>query len=293
VRGSSAGSAHRLGDIAAAGEPYVAALKGVLDESAQCQHPARTTRKERVDTEIEQAAIVPHAIQLRAPHLGHLHWGFDHRTDVGIGQVGVLLPVVQGPVHRQLHDRPGIGGEPVWPVVTHEGGVVAQAVFGDEPRSLPTGTPQRGTVTGDIDALSREHGQRPFEVGAFLGGGHGHRRAVTVRVVGDLVSAFDDGRRQPGPVFGNPPWHEKGGGHGQVVEQVEDARHADVRPLGLVRHRHHVCAVAVPLGEDRCLRIDVEGQGGHRTRAAVPRRRHRAARQARALAIVAIGESMP
>ena len=51
---------------------------------------------------------------------------------------------------------------------------------------------------------------------------------------------------------------------GEVVEQVEDARDADERPVRLMRHDRRRCGVAAALREDRRLGVDVERQAGER-----------------------------
>ena len=167
--------AHGIGDVTASGEPHVAALQCVLDESPQRHDPAGPTRKERVHTEIEQAPVAAHTVQLGAPHLGHLDRRLDHRADVRLWQICVLLPVVERPMHGQLHDRRCVGSDFVRPVIAHQRRVVVQPILGDQARRLPTGTPQRGAMTTDLDALRRENVHGTLEISPLLRGGHRHR----------------------------------------------------------------------------------------------------------------------
>ena len=145
----------------------------------------------------------------------------------------------------------------------------------DEAWRLPTCAPQRGAVSTHLDTLRRENVQRALEVGPLLRGGHRYRRTVAVRMVRHLVAAVDDRARQPGAMFGNPARDEERGRDAQVVEHVEDPRHAHVGPVGLVRHGHQVVGIATARRQNRRLGVDVERQGRHGGRTAVPRCRHR------------------
>ena len=101
--------------------------------SRSASSPARPPGQERMHAQVEQALVVPHAVQLRPPQLQHLPRRLDHRPDIGFRQERVLLPVVQRPVHRQLHDV-ARRGEQVGPVVTHQRRVVEQTVLCDQRR---------------------------------------------------------------------------------------------------------------------------------------------------------------
>jgi hypothetical protein len=89
-----------LGHVAASREPHVTALLGVLDEQPQRLDASGTAGEERVAAQVEQAAVPAHAVQLPPPHLQHLGRCLDDGADVGLGEEGVLLPVVQARVHR-------------------------------------------------------------------------------------------------------------------------------------------------------------------------------------------------
>jgi hypothetical protein len=53
-----------------------------------------------VEAEVEQAPVLPHRVELAAPEVEDLRRRLDDGADVRLGQEGVLLPVVEGPVHR-------------------------------------------------------------------------------------------------------------------------------------------------------------------------------------------------
>ena len=66
------------------------------------------------------------------------------------------------------------------------------------------------------------------------------------------------------------PGTKKVAGSENSREQVEDARPADERPVRLVAHQAGVVGVARALGEDRRLRVDVEGEAGEDAQGAPP-----------------------
>src|SRR4051812_9214897 len=86
-------------------------------------------------------------------------------------------------------------------------------------------------------------------------------------MVADLMSAREDpldGRRI---AIRGPAGDEERRPQVVFAQQVEDARHADERAIGLVGHHTCIARVQAALREDRRLGVDVERQAGvdHRT----------------------------
>jgi hypothetical protein len=207
--------------------------------------------------------VAAHRVQLVRPEVEHLAGRLDDRADGRVGQEGVLLPVVETPVRRQLGDRACLRLEEVGPVVVHQGRVVGETVLGDEPRRPPGRLPHGGAVTARPNADTLERGERPLEVLALLVLGEVDRAHVVVRVVADLMAGGRDPLDRLGVAVDGEPGDEEGRGEGVLLEEAKQARHADQRAVRLVRHRHRVLRMTETVSEDGRLRVDVERQHEH------------------------------
>ena len=114
-----------------------------------------------------------------------------------------------------------------------------------------------------------------FDVLPLFGLGHAQRAAVRVAVMADLVAGGEDPLDGLRITLGRPAGDEERRGHAQLLEQPENPRHADERPVPLMAHRARVLGVLTSLGEDRRLGVHVEGEDGERrTRPEPGHRRH-------------------
>ena len=86
------GTARRL---AAADELDVVGGDRVLDQPPQHLDPVRAAGQERVAGEHEQAAVAAHRVELARPQVQHLLGRLDRRAERRIGEIRVLLPVVE------------------------------------------------------------------------------------------------------------------------------------------------------------------------------------------------------
>src|SRR5919204_450471 len=112
-----------------------------------------------------------HAVELLAPELDGARRRLDRPAPTArLGEVHVLVPVVEAPVRRQLRERPVRGLEHVRPVVVHEGRVVPKAVLGEEVEGALARLPARRAVALGADADPLQRLEPALEVGA-LGAG--------------------------------------------------------------------------------------------------------------------------
>jgi hypothetical protein len=117
-----------------------------------------------------------------------------------------------------------------------------------------------GAEALDLRAEPAQRGEGALEVRALLLGRLRERRVVRVRVVPDLVARLEDRLDRPRVALRRPAGDEERRRQPVLAQQLEDPRHADERPVGLVRHDAEVVRVEAALREDRRLRVDVEGQ---------------------------------
>ena len=137
--------------------------------------------------------MTAHAVQLLLPQPDRPRRRV-HRARAGprIGEVHVLVPVVEAPVGGQLHQRPRRRLEHVWLVVVHERRVVVEAVLGEEVERARARLPARRAVALRPEAEAVERRQAGFEIAALLRFVHAQRAQVAVAVVADLVPGSQD-----------------------------------------------------------------------------------------------------
>ena len=102
--------------------------------------------------------------------------------------------------------------------------------------------------------------ERPLDVALLLVVGHPVVGDVRVAVVPELVAGGDDGLDHRRVEVGGEAGHEERRAQTRPLEHPHDARHADLRPIGLVAHRREPADVLRVDGEDGRLRVDVERQ---------------------------------
>ena len=125
--------------------------------------------------------------------------------------------------------------------------------------------------------------KNPQKVNGILGRGTELAdQYLQIRLGGDMAlmqalskRVLDAEAKRPGAVLDHDFLREQTAVRSQqTIAQVfarsnfEDARHGDIWAEGLVGHRREVAGITPTLGEDRGLRVDVEGQGGHCGRSA-------------------------
>src|SRR5215217_7873377 len=146
----------------------------------------------------KEASVAPHGVELTLPHREYLPRVFYDASYVRFGQIGVLLPIVETPVRRQLDDLALPGFEHVRAVVVHKSRVVEQAILGYQSWGSPACVPERRAVTERLHPLMVEDRERPLEVGPLLGLRQPGRLAVAVGMVTHVVPGLDDPLYQTG-----------------------------------------------------------------------------------------------
>ena len=94
-------------------------------------------------------------------------------------------------------------------------------------------------------------------------------------MVRDLVAGLEDPLDDTRMPVGGQPRDEERRGRGVLGQQLQQTRHPDLRPVGLMAHQHRVVRVPRVLGEHDALRVHVERQHGQRRTPAPPRSHQR------------------
>ena len=111
--------------------------------------------------------------------------------------------------------------------------------------------PARRAIAVGLHSDAFERGERAVQVGALRRFVHPQRAVMAVAVVGDLVTGGGDALDGVGVVVGRVAGDEEGGGQRVLLEQAEDPRDGDLRPVRLVAHQRRVVRVAAPFDQDR------------------------------------------
>ena len=252
------------GDLLQRGGPHVRAGDHVGHQLVQLLRPRRPAGQERVVGEHPAATHRPQPLELALPELAGLARGLDQPGAGDVRQVAVLLPVIEGPLDRDLDDRrpgPGRHRQLVRRVRVHQARVVEEAPLGQQGGAAPRQVPHRRAVADRTDAGDLLQGREAaVEVVGLLLRADTGRLLVQVAVVGDLVpgrdDVTDDGRVTVGGVAGD----EEGGPDPVPLEQAEQPWHPDQRAVGLVADHAHPVGVLRAAPQHRRLAVDVEGE---------------------------------
>ena len=250
----------------------------MLHQPAQLGCAGGPPGQERVVGQDPAAALGAQGVELALPQLTRLGRRLDQAAAADVGQVAVLLPVVERPLDRHLDEaRAALDRQLVGGVGVHEAGVVEEAAFGEQRRRPPRQVPHgRAVALRPHPGDPVERLQAAVQRRDLLGEGQGRRLLVQVAVVADLVAGVDDRPHGVGVALGAEPRHEEGRRDPVPLEQPQQAGHADERTVRLVAHHAHPVGVPGGAPQHRRLGVEVEGEGGGRRAALRPGRRRRA-----------------
>src|SRR6266550_2047946 len=217
--------------------------------------------------EDEETAFVGQRFELGGPALEHFGWTCDDPGAGDVRQVVVSLPVIQRPVGGQLDDRRGtrVGthGESIRVIRVHQTAVVAEAMTGEELRQPVRGLPHRCAIAGGTHSEHLIERLEPAQKARLLGRAIGSPRTlVEVAVVADLVTGVANRACRLRPAFGAVAGDEERRPNALPVEESEEPRDGNTRPVRLMAHDVEPLGSLRTIEKDRALGIEIEGEAG-------------------------------
>src|SRR5205085_4589079 len=133
----------------------------LLDHALERHQPMRARDDLRVHGDRERALFLDRAVQLVAP-------GAQDEPRIAEAAASILgpaepRPVVQGPVHGQLYERPSSRVELVWPVVIHQARVPRELELGQQAERLRRQLPGWRAIATGPDADAGERLEAPLD----------------------------------------------------------------------------------------------------------------------------------
>src|SRR4051794_10591278 len=257
------------GHIADRGDPDTTQGVHPVEEPVQHLRPGGAPGHERVAAQRESGAQSVHRLEFERPHLEHLGRALDHARTDEVGQERVLLPVVQPPPHRDLHQRRlrrGVrNGEHVRVVGVHEAGVVQEAPVCQELRGVPVHLPHRRPVTQGANAGDIAQGLQAqvdhLRLDLFR---HPDGVLVEIAVMRDLVTGLCNRSHHVGIPVSRVTGREEGRPYTVARQDRQDPRHSHQRAVRLVAHRRHAVDRVDVRRQHGGLGVQVEGEAGGR-----------------------------